>query len=103
MISGSINYEFDTSVGKIAADVSVLYNDGFYWAPNNRLKQPSYALVNTGLSLSPNAGPLTFRIWAKNLTDARYYLTRTTVAPLVGDAQVQAAPRTYGLTVSYKY
>ena len=103
VISSSINYGFDTSLGKIAADVAVIYNDGFYWAPNNRLKQPSYTLVNAGLSLSPNAGPVTFRIWAKNLTDAQYYLTRTTVAPLVGDAQVQAAPRTYGLTVSYKY
>ncbi len=83
--------------------MAVVYNDGFYWAPNNRLTQPSYALVNAGLSLAPNAGPVTLRIWAKNLTDAQYYLTRATVALLVGDAQAQAAPRTYGLTVSYKY
>jgi len=37
------------------------------------------------------------------MTTTPFFLTRTTVAPLVGDAQVQAAPRTSGLTVSYKY
>src|SRR5690606_36977503 len=35
-------YELPTAIGKWGASVHYFYNDGFYWEPENRLKQDSY-------------------------------------------------------------
>ncbi|BDD65522.1 ligand-gated channel [Sphingobium sp. TA15] len=103
VISGSASYSFDTSFGHIDADLSGQYNGGYYFTVDNRLEQPSYFLLNAGLAWSPENSPLRVRVWAKNLTDARYYQTKLSIGNPVGDAQRQADPRTYGVTLSIKF
>jgi iron complex outermembrane receptor protein len=95
----SVSYTWDTRYALVQPSVTAIYNNGFFWQPDNRLTQPAYTLVNASLLLTPRNAPYNVRLWAKNLTDATYYIARLSVAS-VGDVQEQAAPRTYGVTLS---
>jgi len=95
----TVGYKFDLPLGTLQPSVTVIYNDGFYWQPDNRLTQPPYTLVNTSLLWTAPGARYDVRLWARNLGNARYYIARLSVAS-VGDVQEQAAPRTYGVTVS---
>lgn len=95
----SVSYKVLLPYGTLQPSVTVIYNDGFYWQPDNRLTQPAYTLVNTSLLWTAPNARYDVRLWAKNLGDARYYIARLGVAG-VGDVQEQAPPRTYGVTLS---
>ena len=96
----SVVYARETSVGKFEPSISMQYNDGFFFDVANRLRQPSYVLINAGLGWTPPTSRFGVRVWIKNLLDERYYNVRQTVVFPIGDAQREAAPRTYGLTLS---
>lgn len=93
----SVDYRFHTDLGLIRPSVTLVYNDGFYWQTDNRLTQPAYTLLNTSLTWSSPNSRYDVSLWGKNVTDARYYIARVTVAR-IGDAQEQAPPETYGVT-----
>jgi len=42
-------------------------------------------------------------IWGKNLTDKEYYSVAAENLGASGDATAPAAPRTYGVDISYKF
>jgi iron complex outermembrane receptor protein len=100
----NMTYRWSTPVGDIRPSISATYNDGFAWQSDNRLKQPSYAVINGSLTWSPEGeqGGYDIRLWAKNLTDTKYYIARITSTGL-GDAQQQASPRTYGITLAARF
>jgi iron complex outermembrane receptor protein len=95
----NVQYKFVTSIGAIKPAVTVIYNDGFSWESDNRLKQPSYTLLNTSVTWTNQNNDLDVRVWAKNLTNATYYISRNESAGL-GDNEEQAPPRTYGVTLT---
>jgi iron complex outermembrane receptor protein len=99
----SAQYTMPTRIGEFAANVGVQYNDGYYWVADSRLRQPSYTIVNAGLSYRPGGGPAEIRVWGKNLLDSTYYSIQAPGANPVGDNSVNAPPRTYGVTLSYRY
>lgn len=95
-----VTYTLESTVGRFDPSVSVQYNDGFFFDVANRLRQPSYTLVNAALGWTPPGSRFGIRAWVKNLADDRYYSIRQTVVFPIGDAQREAAPRTYGVTLS---
>lgn len=99
----SVHYDLPTRIGEFVSSAGVQYNDGYFWDAQNRLRQPSYAIVNGSIAWTPNDGPFDMRVWAKNLFDATYYSIRNAAAFPVGDNQVQAPPRTFGVTLTYHY
>lgn len=99
----SAQYTLPTALGDFAANVGVQHNSGYNFVADDRVRQPSYTIVNAGLSWSPSNGPFTIRVWGKNLTDARYFAIANPNPYPVGDTGVQAPPRTFGVTASYKY
>lgn len=100
-VTGDLNvsYKWSTAKGDVQPSVTVVYNNGFFWQADNRLRQPAYTLLNASLLWTDPTGRYDIRLWAKNLTDSVYYVARLGAAGL-GDVQEQAAPRTYGVTLS---
>jgi iron complex outermembrane receptor protein len=102
-ISANFNadYTFETSFGRITPAVTGSYSNGYFAFPDNRLAQPTYALLNATVSWTSNSGRYNIKAWAKNLTNKLYFESLTENAGL-GDVQRFAPPRTYGLTLGVK-
>ncbi|AMK24346.1 MULTISPECIES: TonB-dependent receptor [unclassified Sphingobium] len=98
-ISGQ--YTLPTQVGDFAATLGVQHNGGFFATPDNRLEQPSYTLVNASLSWLSNDKRIGVKLWGKNLFDDTYYVIQSASPQPVADTQIQAPPRTVGVTLSY--
>lgn len=96
------DYTVRTNAGNVVVAVNAAYNDGFFYYADNRLEQPNFWLLNASLNWTLPGDHFTAQLWVKNLTDATYYAGRSEQAGL-GDAQRQAAPRTYGLTLTARY
>ena len=92
------NYFVPTHLGDFTLSATMIYNDGSFMDPGNRLRYPSYALVNGSVSWEEPEGVWGVRLWVKNLTDVAYYNQRYATA--VGDLQMQAPPRSFGATIS---
>ncbi len=86
--------------GEVRLSANYSYNDGYYFEPDNRMKQPSYSLVNASVAYNAyrNWG---VELWGRNLTDKRHYIQKSGSA--LGDTAVRAAPRTYGINLSYSF
>jgi iron complex outermembrane receptor protein len=100
--SVSANYLVDTQYGTFSPSGSVVYNDGYYWQPDNRLIQPAYTLVNASVLWTHTNGKYSVQLWGKNLAQATYYIARIAAAG-IGDAQEQAPPRTVGVTLKVRF
>lgn len=98
--NASIDYTVPTGIGDLNFSANYYYNSGFYWEVSNRLREQSYHLLNTQVSLEFNQG-FAIRAWAKNLINENYYAYQQ--ASNDGDQGAPAAPRTYGVTLEYKF
>ncbi|MBR9908731.1 MAG: TonB-dependent receptor [Gammaproteobacteria bacterium] len=100
-LSIGADYAWYTSSGEIAASVHYYYNDGFYWEPENRLRQDAYEIVNLELAWSNPEETWQARVYAKNLLDEEYsYYSNSSQA---GDAISAAPPRTFGVALGYNF
>ncbi|CAN5204826.1 TonB-dependent receptor [soil metagenome] len=92
---------FPLGDGKIEANGTYVYNSGFYWEPDNRLKQRSYGLVNGQIGWTPDTGRWGVKAFVKNLFDKEYSVWQ--VATTNGDLYAPAPPRTFGGELSFKF
>ncbi|MET0986285.1 MAG: TonB-dependent receptor, partial [Steroidobacteraceae bacterium] len=77
------------------------YNDGFWYAADNRFEQDSYDLINASVKwISPNE-VYSVQVWGRNLADTYYYSGGVPTG--FGDLITPAAPRTYGITLGAKF
>lgn len=83
-------------IGEYSVNLSDYYNGGFYWDPDNRLRNPSYNLVNSSLDWTSQGGRWNVRLWGKNLLNKQYYTYESAAA--VGDEGSPAPPLTFGAT-----
>lgn len=65
-------------------------------------KQPAYTLANLTAGIGPSDGRYDFGIYVNNLTNAKYYVQRSTAAPFGAFDQV-ARPLTFGARIEYKF
>lgn len=94
----TLDYVRTTTAGDFGANIALSYNDGFFWDPQNRLKEPSRTLVNGAVSWRSADDRWGLRLWGKNLTNEYYFAwvaTNTT-----GDGGSPSPPRTYGVTLT---
>ena len=93
-------YEKQLDAGTLKANILWSYNDGWFADADNRLTQANYTLLNASLGFELNNG-VGIRAWGKNLTDTNY---GTVISALTTSDYIQyAPPRTYGVTLSYKF
>ena len=97
----SPSYGFDTNVGRFDISATYVYNSGFFWEPDNRLKQPSYSLLSGQVGWTDPSQHFGLKAFAKNLTNEKYALWM--VAFAFGDEYAAAPPRTYGVEASFKF
>jgi len=85
---------------RFVANANWYHNDGFYWEPDNRLKQDAYDLVNAQIGFSTVDDAWRVRVFARNLLDEEYYTLATITGQ--GDAMGPGAPRTYGVAFDFQ-
>ena len=95
------DYTVPLAAGRLELNLNVSYNSGYYWDPDNRLKQPETTLVGAFVKWMPSQQPWDLRLWSNNLTDKKYYSYESAFS--LGDAASPAAPRTYGATFAYHF
>ena len=98
--SATVDYQIPSAVGVFNLNLSALYNDGFYWEPDNRAVQPSYTLLNAQLGWRHPSENYGIRLWSKNLTDKVYgnYLSSS-----ISDTIAYAPPRTFGVALDVSF
>jgi len=99
--SGAIDYRLPTDVGVWAVGASASYKGMTYVSADNRLAIPEHTVANATVSWTSLGDKYSVRLWVHNLTDAKYYASRTETS--VGDLQYLAPPRTYGATIGAKF
>jgi iron complex outermembrane receptor protein len=98
VLSLSAQYAFATPIGRTTLAGSYSYNDGFFFDPQNRVHQPAYGLFNGSVTVEM-LPRIRVKVWAENIGNKHYY---SDVQPdTFGDAYFPAAPRTFGVTLSY--
>jgi iron complex outermembrane recepter protein len=97
-----VNYSMPINGGKLSVAPSLAYNGGFYWDPDNRTRQPSYAQLDATVSYLLPGDHWTVRLWGKNLTDKQYYTYVAEQAESQGNPGAPGAPRTYGISFDFK-
>jgi iron complex outermembrane recepter protein len=111
-----IDYFIPNGEGGLRFGANVKYTDSYVvtnpgvWGPlvasefqrKQRFREGKYALVNASVTWTDPTGHIYGRIWGNNLTDHRYRIHYTgnnswgTYSPM-------AEPRTYGVTLGYKF
>jgi iron complex outermembrane recepter protein len=94
-------YSIPMTSGVLDASMNVSYNSGYYWNPDNRLKQPSYALLGGNFKWTPTGANWDVRLWGNNITSKHYYTIESAFA--FGDIYSPAMPATYGIAADFHF
>jgi iron complex outermembrane recepter protein len=101
--SGTVlgTYSIPTQAGEFRLAASYAYNSETFFEPDNRLSQPSYGLVGASLLWIDPSKHFSIQGWGKNLTDRQVAAGLGT--NVLNTVIALNAPRTYGITLGYKY
>lgn len=86
--------------GNLSFAANYNYNDSFAWDPDNRLRQPSYHMLNGSVGWKSDDERFGVRLWARNILGEKFYTFAT--ASAFGDIGKPAEPATYGFTITVK-
>jgi iron complex outermembrane recepter protein len=87
--------------GMLEVNVNESYNSGYYWDPDDRLRQPAFALLGGYVKWTDGEGKWSYRIWGNNVTSRHYYTYEDAFA--FGDIYSPAMPATYGFAVERRF
>lgn len=101
----NVGFQYDTSIGEMADALSVRLNytrkGKSYWFPTNAQYEKPHGLLDARIAFTPNQGEWTAALWGRNLTNSLY---RVNVNYALNDEVSRfAAPRTYGVEISFKF
>jgi iron complex outermembrane receptor protein len=103
--TGTLNIDYRQPLahdaGALTYTLNTVINSSSYYAPNNEIRQPGYALLNGSILWTAANDGYTVRLWGKNLTDKIYAFNVNQSPGAI--AASYAAPRTYGITVGKKF
>jgi iron complex outermembrane receptor protein len=96
------DYTIPVGRGELGLSASAYHNDGFYWEPDNRLKQDPYDLVNAEISYAfGSLHQYRVRIFGTNLLDEKLLVQQQENS--FGDTGVPGAPRLYGVGFNMEF
>jgi iron complex outermembrane receptor protein len=96
------DYSIETGRGTVMLSADYFYNDGYFFEPDNFLKQSSFSIVNAQIKYSTSEN-FAVRIWGKNLLGEKYVTRAFTNAGAAGFPYTPGAPRIYGLGAEFKF
>ncbi|MDB5481412.1 MAG: TonB-dependent receptor [Caulobacteraceae bacterium] len=95
------NYTTEVLGGHLDLSSTVYYSDRFYFDAADRVSQAPFVTVAARAAWSPNDGHVTFAVYGRNLTNEAVlqgaFLTTN------ADGVSFAPPRTYGVSVEYRF
>lgn len=100
-LSTGIDYAISTAIGGFLFNVDYYHNSGFYWEPDNFLRQTSYGLLDARIKFEPTE-KFAFTVWGKNLIDEHYASQALTQAGPAGYPYIAAPPLTFGVSFEFK-
>lgn len=100
-LSTGVDYSMSTPVGGLILSLDYYYNSGFYWEPDNYLRQSSYGLLDARIKYMPS-DRFSVSVWGKNLTDEHYASQALTQAGPAGYPYIAAPPLTFGISAQFK-
>ena len=86
--------------GQLRFTALYAYNSGYYFEPDNIAEQDEFHLLNASVEFRPNEN-VGIEVWGRNLTDTDYAAQKITTG--TGTAQVNGAPRTYGVNLKFNF
>ena len=98
-VSGS--YAMPTPVGDVTFRAGYYRNSGWYAAPENRLRQAAYGLLDGSIEWTSGDGTLDLRLEGKNLTNEVY--AEQLSASNTGDQRLTGLPRTILFTAGVHF
>lgn len=102
VLSLSTDYRIDLSGGsKVNLNVTYNYNDGFYWEPDNRLRQSSIHLLNLRAKWTSSEDSYSVTLWGRNVLNEKYY--DQVGGTDFGDLVTVAPGRTYGVSLGFHF
>ena len=94
-------YAIPSSIGEFDAAANYYFSGGWYSEPENRLRQPSYGVLDASVKWTSPDERYDVRLWGRNLTDQVYALQTNSVDS--GDNRNAAPGRTFGLTAGLHF
>ena len=100
--TGNLGFTYDipVGVGKVTVGANAYHNGGFYWHPDNRIRQSAYTLLNADLAWLPNE-VFRVRLYGRNLTNRHYAVNAQ--ESTFGDYRNSASPRQIGIEAGVKF
>ncbi|MDP1632710.1 MAG: TonB-dependent receptor [Caulobacter sp.] len=98
---GSLTYQRDLAVGRLESTVTASYSSSYFWHVNNRLKQPAFTILNANLSWFSPSDAWKVTLFGANLTNEHTQLYVREAA--VGDFVSYSKPRSFGVSLGYKF
>jgi iron complex outermembrane recepter protein len=96
----NLDYHHPFEEGILGLSTNLFKTAKYFWDPSERLYQPTYAKLNAEASWTLN-NRVRFGIWGENLTNAVVY-TQILDSSLLDQVGYER-PRSYGVSVSWKY
>jgi iron complex outermembrane receptor protein len=91
------SYNIPTSVGDVTYSANLYHNGGWAADADNRVNQEAYHLIDASVAWTSLHKKLSVSLWGKNLSNEFYF--QQLGASNFADNGVQAAPRTYGVSL----
>lgn len=95
------DYKIDLPFGTIEANATYYRTASYFASADNVASQPAYDLINASLSWTDTEKHLSAKVWGKNLGNT-YYST-SLIEASQGVIRGNGAPRTYGITLGYRF
>ncbi|HKP55585.1 MAG TPA: TonB-dependent receptor, partial [Polyangiales bacterium] len=104
-INGGVQYGFPIGVGELTLRADIAYKgEQMLTAADPSSRQPGYTLIAARISFVPDSlDGLELALYGLNLTDARYYVYRATLAPTAQEVAIQGEPRLIFATAKYTF
>ena len=99
--SVSATYTLQSEVGTFDFTASEVHNSGYFFDPQNRVKQDPYDLVNLSVQWTSPSKTYSITAFVKNLTQEEYYTS--VVSTSFGDGMGVGDPRSYGVSVKARF
>ena len=100
-LSLGVDYKHDIANGRADLFVNDLYDTGYFGQADNYLHQGAFHQLNASLQYVPNASPLSFKLYARNIANTR--VADFLVVSTTGAADSFEPPATYGFMVGVKF
>lgn len=105
-LSAVAGIQYHTEVNesqRVGFGINYAHTSKFFWHVDHRNAQNALGLLDANIWYSFANDAATVKLWGSNLTNKKYYNHQYEITGSPGDGGATAAPRTYGVKLSYKF